>query len=183
MPFEFYLPILVPIAGDRVVAVASRWDDNRTDLAVSDGTLAGTRLFVTLVGSTLDPPPAIGLGSRLLLFQPTYPEPGATCCWPTRPPASTRRWCTPASCRASPPPAIGPSSAPPRTGSGAELWVTDGSPAGTRLLEIRPGIASSLGPEVEIYPLGDGRVAFAADDGVAGNELWISDGTPPAPSG
>jgi ELWxxDGT repeat protein len=61
--------------------------------------------------------------------------------------------------------------------SGAELWLTDGTPAGTRMLDIRPGLLSALGPELEIHALGDGRVAFAADDGVAGNELFLSDGT------
>ncbi len=35
----------------------------------------------------------------------------------------------------------------------------------------------ALAPGVEIHPLGDGRVAFAADDGIHGNELFLSDGS------
>jgi ELWxxDGT repeat protein len=59
---------------------------------------------------------------------------------------------------------------------GYELWVTDGTPAGTRLLrDIRTGPGSSR-PSGFIQA-GD-RVFFTAQDGEHGRELWASDGTP-----
>ncbi|HAK97580.1 MAG TPA: hypothetical protein DCM87_21960 [Planctomycetes bacterium] len=60
--------------------------------------------------------------------------------------------------------------------TGCELWASDGTPAGTRLLrDVNPGTASS-----DPYLLGawGGRVFFRADDGVHGKELWATDGTP-----
>lgn len=59
---------------------------------------------------------------------------------------------------------------------GRELWVTDGSPAGTRLVkDIRA--KGRLGSDIrDIACLGN-KVVFRADGGVAGPELWISDGT------
>ncbi len=67
--------------------------------------------------------------------------------------------------------------------NGRELWVTDGTPAGTSLLEdIRPGPASGLASGSQFYypaffPAAT-RAFFAADDGVHGQELWATDGTP-----
>ena len=72
---------------------------------------------------------------------------------------------------------------------GVELWWTDGTPAGTRRVrDIAPGPASGIWiptpfentfePRLEgkVAALGD-RVLFAADDGIHGEELWVSDGT------
>src|SRR6185436_9450380 len=58
---------------------------------------------------------------------------------------------------------------------GGEFWLSDGSPAGTRLLkDINPGGAGS-------YPYNpvdvEGRLYFVADDGAHGNLLWTSDGS------
>ncbi len=59
---------------------------------------------------------------------------------------------------------------------GTELWVTDGTPAGTHLLsDLQPGLGSSS-PD-GLTSAGD-RVFFSADDGTHGRELWESDGTP-----
>lgn len=52
-----------------------------------------------------------------------------------------------------------------------ELWCTDGTSAGTRLLHT---FASGIG--VELASLG-GAVFFAAGDSSTGSELWRSDGT------
>ncbi len=56
-----------------------------------------------------------------------------------------------------------------------ELWASDGTAAGTRLLrDIRPGPAPS---EPKGFTKLGTKVLFAADDGVHGRELWVSDGT------
>ncbi len=59
--------------------------------------------------------------------------------------------------------------------TGAELWKTDGTPAGTVLVkDINPGPAnSSPGGFTEF----NGAVYFAAFDGVEGRVLWKTDGT------
>ncbi len=60
--------------------------------------------------------------------------------------------------------------------SGIELWVTDGTGAGTSLLkDIRVGGYDSR-PYMPVA-LGDGTALFVADDGVHGYELWRTDGT------
>lgn len=58
---------------------------------------------------------------------------------------------------------------------GAELWRTDGTETGTRMVkDINPGIRSSgVGQLVDF----NGTLFFSADDGVHGEELWKSDGT------
>lgn len=58
---------------------------------------------------------------------------------------------------------------------GGEPWITDGTPAGTRLLrDIWPGPMHSY---TNVFlRLGDVSV-FPASDGVAGRELWRTDGT------
>ncbi|MCR9246835.1 MAG: hypothetical protein NXI31_17520 [bacterium] len=60
-------------------------------------------------------------------------------------------------------------------GSGYELWMTDGTSAGTTMVkEINPGIGSSN--VADMIAVRD-RVFFAASDGSTGIELWVSDGT------
>jgi ELWxxDGT repeat protein len=60
---------------------------------------------------------------------------------------------------------------------GAELWVSDGTIAGTRMVrDLRPGPAGSH--PSWLTAKGDG-VFFAADGGVRGQELWWSDGSGP----
>lgn len=59
---------------------------------------------------------------------------------------------------------------------GTELWTTDGTPEGTRLLrDIKPGPMSS--DPTGLTSAGD-RVFFFAGDGEHGIEAWESDGTP-----
>jgi len=58
---------------------------------------------------------------------------------------------------------------------GTELWVSDGTASGTRLVkDIYPGVLSSA-PSPGIAH--DGALFFAAGDDVHGFELWKSDGT------
>jgi len=59
--------------------------------------------------------------------------------------------------------------------NGEELWVTDGTPAGTRLVkDINPGTAGS---DISWLTRFNDKVVFGANDGENGNEVWISDGT------
>jgi ELWxxDGT repeat protein len=58
---------------------------------------------------------------------------------------------------------------------GDELWATDGTPAGTRLVrDINPGPTGSGIREMTVV---QGVAYFWADDGTNGVQLWRSDGT------
>ncbi|WP_428307354.1 ELWxxDGT repeat protein [Lacipirellula sp.] len=65
---------------------------------------------------------------------------------------------------------------PANNGSnGVELWVSDGTAAGTKLVkDINSGSASSS--PAQLTNVG-GIIYFSANDGVTGNELWRSNGT------
>jgi ELWxxDGT repeat protein len=54
---------------------------------------------------------------------------------------------------------------------GAELWESDGTASGTRMVQdIAPQLASSN--PVDLTSVGD-KLFFAADDGIRGRELWV----------
>lgn len=58
---------------------------------------------------------------------------------------------------------------------GAELWVSDGTTEGTRLVsDLVPGTGSANPTRLTAA---GGRLFFSATDGVSGFELWVSDGT------
>ncbi len=60
--------------------------------------------------------------------------------------------------------------------SGRELWTSNGTPAGTKMVtDLNPG-ASSSNPG-SVVAMGN-AVYFRADDGEEGSELWKSNGTP-----
>jgi ELWxxDGT repeat protein len=68
--------------------------------------------------------------------------------------------------------------------NGGELWVTDGTERGTQLVkDIFPGSSRNYGEERPngSYPQYltelNNKLYFTADDGVNGQELWVSDGT------
>ncbi|MDD1610369.1 MAG: DUF4347 domain-containing protein, partial [Methylococcaceae bacterium] len=70
------------------------------------------------------------------------------------------------------------------TATGTELWVTDGTAAGTGLLkDIYTGIGNGFPPypnsslPVGITSLGNGKAVFAAYNGINGYGLWVTDGT------
>jgi ELWxxDGT repeat protein len=62
--------------------------------------------------------------------------------------------------------------------TGFEPWVTDGRPAGTRLVkDIHPGPANSIAGDPDpLHPI-RGGVAFRAFTAAHGSEPWWSDGT------
>lgn len=59
---------------------------------------------------------------------------------------------------------------------GKELWISDGTDAGTHMLKDLVGGTASSGAYTPVV-IGD-IAYFFADDGIHGNELWKSDGTP-----
>ena len=61
---------------------------------------------------------------------------------------------------------------------GNEPWISDGTPAGTRLIrDIYPQIVDNSSSPADFTDF-NGLLAFTADDGVHGRELWLSDGLP-----
>ena len=64
---------------------------------------------------------------------------------------------------------------PQRSTIGTELWTTDGTLAGTRLVkDLRPGVQSSA---PTVYAKVGDLFYFTADSSGLGRELWTTDGT------
>ncbi|MCR9163706.1 MAG: hypothetical protein ACE37F_16705 [Nannocystaceae bacterium] len=67
--------------------------------------------------------------------------------------------------------------------AGRELWRTDGTEVGTEMVvDLYPGPIDGFGDGVFVHaanpsPDADPWAVFAANDGVAGNEAWVTDGT------
>lgn len=62
---------------------------------------------------------------------------------------------------------------------GRELWITDGTAKGTKMIkDITPGVGDeNLGGPTNMAATGKGKVLFLANDGIHGNELWVTDGS------
>ncbi len=60
-------------------------------------------------------------------------------------------------------------------GQQTKLWVTDGTAAGTHLVD--PAAAAFLSVPRDVLALGDGRAVFTAGDAAHGDEIWLTDGT------
>ncbi len=59
--------------------------------------------------------------------------------------------------------------------NGRELWLTDGTEAGTRqVIDATPGPAGAFPSTVQ---LANGKLLFASDDAAGDTELWVTDGT------
>ncbi len=141
------------------------------ELWVSDGTVAGTQLFVDLVpGSGGSSPSSLKILGDDLYFRATGND-----LWKTDGTAAGTEKIVDGGVQSF-------STANDLLfirrddgGLGSEPWISDGTTAGTYLLkDIRPGSGSSV-PSF-VAQLG-GNYLFTADDGVVGRELWITDGT------
>ncbi|MBM1399840.1 hypothetical protein JQT63_19360, partial [Sulfitobacter mediterraneus] len=66
------------------------------------------------------------------------------------------------------------------TDLGYELWITDGTAVGTQLVkDINPTNGNVFDSHIgNFMPVGFNRVVFTANDGVHGTEFWVTDGTP-----
>lgn len=61
--------------------------------------------------------------------------------------------------------------------NGQELWVTDGTEAGTVMVkDINPGSGSGIDLGTRTYEYNN-NLFFSANDGTTGLELWVTDGT------
>ncbi|RKH27990.1 hypothetical protein D7Y13_17895 [Corallococcus praedator] len=70
--------------------------------------------------------------------------------------------------------ASGPGAYDPPDYQGDELWRSDGTTEGTKLVrDLRPGAQGSEPRELTVF---QNRLFFTADNGVHGRELWRSDG-------
>jgi ELWxxDGT repeat protein len=142
-----------------------------TGLWRTDGTLAGTTQFSTAVGL-----PTV-VGSKLFVL-------GAAVSVLDSPSATARTVLMARSPREG---AIGVAvnglflfSVDDEDARRVELWRSDGTVAGTRLLrDIYPGARGSIVTSISTQPFSvlGSNLYFTADDGVHGAELWSTDGT------
>lgn len=146
-------------------------------LWVTDGTSSGTGRVATLTKGRIDPAKSACLGNRLVFVHTSGTDSGL---WVYDPVVRRVTKLVGASSYGFEDlTTVGSRVFFRRLGEGApgtELWSTDGSVAGTRLVkDIAPGLASSI-PDVLLAA--HGRVWFTANDLEHGRELWVSDGTP-----
>jgi ELWxxDGT repeat protein len=168
-------PVYLTRAGGRLFFEFDTDDDYEERLGVSDGTAGGTQRFAPDLGTLgsnfsafAEFDGAVAFSSGIALYVS-----GGTAACTSRVSGANVAW----------PPPVGSKLAIGSTlyfvgdasSTGAELWKTDGTAAGTKLVaDISPGGASS---NIRHLTDVDGVLYFSANDGISGNELWKSDGT------
>jgi len=181
-------PLPMAELGGKLVFQA-RQDATGSELWITDGTAAGTTLLADIVpGADSSDPVFLGRLPGLILFSAWTSATGRELWRTDGTPAGTTFVAdiNPGSADSlfNQPPFPGASYAAVSGGRvffsaydaahGQELWVSDGTPAGTALVsDINPGGGSD---PYSLVPFGAG-VLFQANDGTHGQELWTSDGT------
>lgn len=158
------------------------FDDNvnGTELWVSDGTVAGTKLFKDLyAGSTSSFPINLTVVNGKLFFQADNADGGRRLYVSDGTEAGTTVILNDYTDNFNGAPGYvilnnyilfkGPNT----THSGYALWISDGTAAGTAILVNNINPSDPAGTSVQL----NGKVYFAADDNEHGLELWVSDGT------
>lgn len=180
---SFSIPSELVVVGERLFFVQLS-STTGSEVWTSDGTTAGTQLLEVRPGSASASPQALCAGGGRCFFQANDGVRGVEL-WSSDG--------TPAGTTLAADLVPGPGSAVfwGLTGfaggaffffddgvHGFEPWVSDGTAAGTRMLgDLCPGPAGSLFEAAVACPGGDEHVAFVADDGAHGAEVWITDGT------
>ncbi len=127
---------------------------SRSELWQSDGTPAGTVLFKAFTPTgTNNTVPFIFLPYNINFINGTY----------TQPLFQGNKFFFGASTAA----------------AGYELWVSDGTSGGTSMVkDIRPGTGDGIDISNNLsYLYTSSALYFAANNGITGNELWVTDGT------
>ncbi len=186
-------PFPPEVTGNRLFFIASEAATGR-ELWVSDGTQAGTHITKD-IGLGINSPNLIGLtavGNRLFFLEGFSTVSGYNL-WVSD---GTEAGTTIA--KALGPVPQGPSSTVNGqtidlngraffsgwdTQAWIEPWISDGTEAGTQRIKDINQTPSFMGPQLTGASLPydmvtlNGKALFAANDGIHGNELWISDGT------
>jgi ELWxxDGT repeat protein len=155
------------------------------ELYVSDGTPAGTALFVDVwPGTTASQASSLVSCDPLLFFRAAAQNAG-TELWVTDGTAAGTRML----------PEIVPGLGSPQISDmvgvsgrlffaaddlvhGRELWTSDGTAAGTRMVaDLMPGLGHGVQIGSMIRIPGTRLIAFVGSDGIDGLQLWLSDGT------
>ncbi|HSL84729.1 MAG TPA: hypothetical protein VLF66_18285, partial [Thermoanaerobaculia bacterium] len=171
-------PVLLNGRAALMVALGGR----RRDLWVSDGTAAGTRLVAHLpesgdLPSSIPASVPVALGGRLY-FSAHDPDLGTELWVSDGSPGGTHVLVDlcPGACSSLvyEAAAVGDRLHFTTLGAPGRLWVSDGTAAGTRVLDVCPGGCAS--PPGDLVAHGD-LLLFRVDDGIHGLEPWVSDGT------
>jgi ELWxxDGT repeat protein len=170
-------PTLMMPIGDKLTFTITQWNTG-TQLWASDGTQAGTQPIARISNTSNSPFSSLPLGDTLLVSQgPAVYKSDGTAQGTVLLKSNVRLF--------SPWPSLRGQGARLPNGrmvfAGEQstlskyLWVSDGTAAGTTLLQPLQG--QFLQEPTAFMSVGD-RVLFWANDGVHGMEPWVTDGTP-----